>query len=89
MEMAVCAHVVLFCFNGPPSWDCFSQLLNLASHTAEVMEDSEISLKWIVEELSHVDCIKFCLDYSKTPKNSETRKFAVIALKVEQGGFTL
>ena len=27
--------------------------------------------------------------YHKTPKNSDTRKFAVITLKVEQGGFTL
>ena len=27
--------------------------------------------------------------YRKTPKNSDTRKFAVITLKVEQGGFTL
>ena len=27
--------------------------------------------------------------YSKTPKNSNTQKFAVITLKVEQGGFTL
>ena len=25
----------------------------------------------------------------KTPKNSDTPKFAVITLKVEQGGFTL
>ena len=28
-------------------------------------------------------------DYLKIPKNSDTRKFAVIALNVEQGGFTL
>ena len=28
-------------------------------------------------------------DYRKTPKNSNTQKFAVITLKVEQGGFTL
>ena len=28
-------------------------------------------------------------NYRKTPKNSDTRKFAVIILKVEQGGFTL
>ena len=27
--------------------------------------------------------------YHKTPKNSDIRKFAVITLKVEQGGFTL
>ena len=27
--------------------------------------------------------------YRKTPKISDTRKFAVITLKVEQGGFSL
>ena len=27
--------------------------------------------------------------YRKTPKNSDTQKFAVITLKVEQGGITL
>ena len=27
--------------------------------------------------------------YRKIPKNSDTRKFAVITLKVEQGGFSL
>ena len=27
--------------------------------------------------------------YRKMPKNSDTRKFAVITLKVEQGGFTV
>ena len=29
------------------------------------------------------------LDYRKTPKNSDTGKFAVITLTFEQGGFTL
>ena len=28
------------------------------------------------------------MDYRKIPKISDTRKFAVITLKVEQGGFT-
>ena len=28
-------------------------------------------------------------DYCKTPKISDTRKFAVITLKVEQDGFSL
>ena len=27
--------------------------------------------------------------YRKTPRNSDTRKFAVITLEVEQDGFTL
>ena len=29
------------------------------------------------------------LAYCKIPKNMETQKFAVITLKVKQGGFTL
>ena len=29
------------------------------------------------------------MTYFKIPKNSDTRKFAVITLKVEQGGFIL
>ena len=29
------------------------------------------------------------IEYRKIPKNSDTRKIAVINLKVEQGGFTL
>ena len=33
--------------------------------------------------------ILFSKDYSNIPKNLDTRKFAVITLKVEQGGFTL
>ena len=36
---------------------------------------------------------EWCTDrqynYRKTPKNSDTQKFAVITLKVEQDGFTL
>ena len=31
----------------------------------------------------------FCSDYHKNPKISDTRKFAVITLKVEQDGFSL
>ena len=48
-----------------------------------------------MEELLPTITFDLCHDrhdtqsYRKTPKNSDTPKFAVTTLKVEQGGFTL
>ena len=42
-----------------------------------------------LQDVTSINRHYLILHYSKTPKNLDTGKFAVIALKVEQGGFTL